>query len=242
MSNLLDRPDMEFGIRDIKAWDDQWTDKFEHYQQDIRHAYYIRSILESRENNLLEIAAGSFRDMGALNRWGYKCFGIDYSSVSVLKAKDWFADYAGRIRRMNAFDMQFEDGMFDLSFHNGFWGYFDDNEIKGLLAEQARVTRYRVVATVHNRHNAQFVEYFNRLTEKDRLYKLRFFEVDEIADLMKTVCREVEVIPVGKGKRLYEDDLINIGLGDACYLKRSFDYHGMDLLPVSERLMCIGRL
>ncbi len=226
----------------MKDWDDQWRGIFDHYQQDIRHAYYIRAILESRENNLLEIAAGSFRDMGALNRWGYTCVGIDYSSMSVLKAKEYFAGYADRIHRMNAFDIQFEDGTFDLSFHNGIWNYFDDNQIKALLAEQARVTRYRVVATVHNKHNTQFVEYFNRLSQKDPLYNLRFFEVDEMVELMKMVCREVKVIPVGKGKKLYEDELINIGLGDASYLKRSFDYHGMNLLPVSERLMCIGLL
>lgn len=233
---------MEFGIRDMKVWDAQWKNIFEHYQQDIRHAYYIRSILESRENNLLEIAAGSFRDMGSLNKWGYNCTGIDYSSVSVLKAKDHFKDYADRISRMDAFDIRFGDGTFDLSFHNGFWNYFDDDEIKRLLAEQARVTKYRVVATVHNRHNTQFVEYFDRLSKNDPLYKLRFFEVDEMVELMKTVCREVKVIPVGKGKKLYEDDLINIGLGDACCLKRSFDYHKMNLLTVSERLMCIGLL
>lgn len=233
---------MEVGIREIKDWDAQWENIFDHYQQDIRHAYYIRAILDNREKNLLEIAAGSFRDMGALNRWGYTCFGIDYSPVSVSKAKQYFAGYADRISRMNALDIRFEDKRFDLSFHNGFWNYFDDNQIKALLSEQARVTKYRVVATVHNKHNTQFVEYFARLSEKDPLYKLRFFEVDEIMELMKTACREVKVIPVGKGKKLYEDDLINIGLGDACYLKRSFDHHGMNLLPISERLMCIGIL
>jgi len=233
---------MELGIRDMNVWDDQWQHIFEHYQQDIRHAYYIRSILESREHNLLEIAAGSFRDMGALNKWGYTCFGIDYSSVSVCKAKHHFTDYAERIQRMNAFDIQFGDGLFDLSFHNGFWNYFDDNEIKTLLREQARVTKYRIVATVHNKHNTRFVEYFNRLAEKNPLYKLRFFEVDEMVELMKTACHDIKVIPVGKGKKFYEDELINIGLGDACNLKRSFDYHGMNLLPISERLMCIGIL
>lgn len=233
---------MESGINGVQGWDDQWTNIFEHYQQDIRHAYYIRAVLEPRERDLLEIAAGSFRDMGALNKWGYNCSGIDLSSVSVSKSKNYFTDYAGRILKMDAFNLQFKNGTFDLSFHNGFWNYFDDSRIKELLAEQARVTKYRVIATVHNKHNPQFVEYFNRMSENDPLYKLRFFEVDEIVELMRTACREVRVIPVGKGKKLYEDELINLGLGDACYLKRSFDCHGMDLLPISERLMCIGLL
>jgi len=233
---------MKFGISEMEAWNDQWRNNFEHYQQDMRHAYYIRSILEDRERNLLEIAAGSFRDMGALNKWEYTCFGIDYSPVSVSKAKDYFADYVDRILRMDAFNLRFGDGRFDLSYHNGFWNYFEDDKIKELLAEQARVTKYRVVATVHNKHNQQFVEYFNRLSEKDPLYKLRFFEVDEVVELMRTTCREVRVIPVGKGKKLYEDELINSGQGDACHLRHIFDSHGMDLLPISERLMCIGLL
>jgi len=233
---------MEFGISEMEGWNVQWENNFEHYQQDMRHACYIRSILQTREHDLLEIAAGSFRDMGTLNKWGYTCFGIDYSPVSISKAKDYFEEYAGRILRMDAFNLEFSDDRFDLSFHNGFWNYFEDDRIKKLLAEQARVTKYRVVATVHNKHNRQFVEYFCRLSEKDPLYKLRFFEVDEMIELMKTACREVKVIPVGKGKKLYEDELINIGLGDARYLKKCFDHHGMDLLPISERLMCIGLL
>lgn len=233
---------MMFGISEVHGWNAQWENHFDHYQQDIRHAYYIRSILERRENTLLEIAAGSFRDMGALNKWGHTCYGIDYSDVSVSKAKDYFTDYADRIFRMDAFNLKFEDGIFDISFHNGFWNYFEDSQIKELLAEQVRVTKYRVVATVHNKHNRQFVDYFNRLSEKDPLYKLRFFEVDEIVELMKPTCHEVRVIPVGKGKNLYEDELINLGFGDAFHLSRSFDYHRMELLTISERLMCIGQL
>lgn len=233
---------MKFGINGVQGWDNQWSNIFDHYQQDIRHAYYIRAVLNVRERNLLEIAAGSFRDMGALNKWGYNCYGIDLSPVSVAKSKEYFSDYADRIFKMDAFNLQFKDNTFDLSFHNGFWNYFEDNDIKKLLAEQARVTKYRVVATVHNKHNPQFVDYFNRMSEKDPLYKLRFFEVDEMVELMRTACREVRVIPVGKRKKLYEDELINIGLGDADNLMRSFDYHGMDLLPISERLMCIGVL
>lgn len=232
---------MDIGVRTID-WDQEWKNVFDHYQQDIRHAYYIRAILNENEHDLLELGAGSFRDMAALNRWGYTCSGMDYSEESVLMAKEYFKKYEDKIYRMDGFNLLFDDNSFDLSYHNGFWVCFYDNEIKRLMEEQARVTKYRIVATVHNKHNSQFVDYFEHLSEKDPLYKIRFFEMDEIAELMKTVCKDIKIIPVGKGKKLYEDDLINIGLGDPQFVRCSFDYHGIDLLSSSERLMCIGTL
>ena len=36
---------MNIGIRSVEVWNDQWRNIFDHYQQDIRHAYYIRAIL-----------------------------------------------------------------------------------------------------------------------------------------------------------------------------------------------------
>lgn len=233
---------MDIGIRNVEKWNEEWISYFDHYQQDLRHAYYIRAILNENEKKILEIGAGSFRDIGLLSQWGYSCSGIDYSEESVFRAKKYFEGTSLNICSMDAFDMSFNDNSFDFSYHNGFWPYFNDEEIKKLIEEQARVTKYRIVATVHNKHNHQFVDYFEHLSEKDPLYRLRFFEMDEISELMYTVCKNVKVIPVGKGKKLYEDDLINIGLGDAQYIKRSFDYHDKKLLPISERLMCVGIL
>jgi hypothetical protein len=66
--------------------------------------------------------------------------------------------------------------------------------------------------------------------------------MDEITELMKSVAKSVKIIPVGKGKKYYEDDLINIGLGDAEFIRKSFDYHKLNLLETSERLLCIGEL
>ena len=196
----------------------------------------------ANEHNLLEIAAGSFRDVGALNKWGISCVGVDYSEESVGQSKKYFPLYKDKIMRMDAFSLNFVDNQFDFSFHNGFWTYFEDEEILRLLKEQARVTKYRIVATVHNKHNSNFVDYFNHLSESDPLYKLRFFEMDEMYSLMNTVCEKVEIIPVGKGKKYYEDDLINIGLGNPEYLRKSFDYHKLNLIDISERLICIGTL
>ena len=59
---------------------------------------------------------------------------------------------------------------------------------------------------------------------------------------MKKYCCNIEIIPVGKGKKFYEDYLINLGLGSRDNLRNCFDYHKMDLLDSSERLLCIGKI
>lgn len=234
---------VSIGISEKSKWDDKWTEIFDHYQQDLRHAYYIRAILNANEKKVLELAAGSFRDTGALDAMGIDASGVDYSSQAVALAKKQFPSIVEKISEQDGFKMGFDDNTFDLSFHNGFWVCFsEDKDIMKLAEEQARITKHRIVATVHNAHNKEFVEYFNRLRENDPLYRVRFFEVDEITELMKSVAKNVKIIPVGKGKKYYEDDLINIGLGDPQYLRKSFDYHGMNLLNTSERLLCIGEL
>jgi hypothetical protein len=232
----------EIGVKSQQEWDEKWQNIFDHYQQDLRHAYYINAILNLNEKKLMEIAAGSFRDTGALNKWGLECYGTDFSIKSVELAKKQFPDLAEKISQQNAFEFKFKDKAFDLSYSNGFWVLFNDNDILKLAKEQARITKYRIVATVHNAHNKQFVEYFDKLKQNDPLYKVRFFEMDEITELMESVTKNIEIIPVGKGKKYYEDDLINIGLGEAKYIRKSFDYHKLNLLETSERLMCIGNL
>jgi len=127
-----------------------------------------------------------------------------------------------------------------VSYHNGVWVLFDDAQIKALAAEQARITQSRMIATVHNAHNRQFVEYFDRLKKNDSLYDIRFFEMDELSSLMREVCSEIVIVPVGKGKKHHEDLLIKNGITDPQTLRTCFDESGLKYLKSSERLMCIG--
>ncbi len=223
-------------------WDKKWKDFFEHYQQDLRHAYYIHAMLDANERHVLEIGAGSFRDMAELRRRGVDCVGMDFSQESVRLARQQFPEFCNVIHQMSAFDMSFADQAFDVSYHNGVWVLFDDIHIQSLAAEQARITRHRMFATVHNAHNRQFVEYFDRLKEQDPLYDVRFFEMDEVANLMRQVCDDVVIIPVGKGKQRHEDFLIKEGVTDPKILRACFEENGLKYLESSERLMCIGVL
>ena len=229
-----------YGINNPTSWDAEWQKQFNHYQQDLRHAYYISAILKKNEKKILELGAGSFRDVGTLNNWGIACYGIDYSIEAVSMAKEKFPKFIDKISLDDCFNLKYKDKDFDLSYHNGLWGYFSDDDILKLVKEQARVTRSRIIATVHNAHNKSFVEYFEKLKQDEPLYNLRFFEMEEVINFMMSVAKSVTIIPVGKGKKYFEDDLINLGIGTPKNIKRSFDYHQLDLLDSSERLMCIG--
>jgi ubiquinone/menaquinone biosynthesis C-methylase UbiE len=223
-----------------KDWDSKWADIFEHYQQDLRHAYYIQAMLDAEDRHVLEIGAGSFRDMAELRRRGVDCEGVDFSQESAQLARQQFPEFSSAIHQMSAFDMSFADKAFDVSYHNGVWVLFDDVQIKALAVEQARITRNRMIATVHNAHNRQFVEYFDRLKKDDPLYDIRFFEMDELSSLMREVCSDVVVVPVGKGKKHHEDLLIKSGVSDPQALRACFDESGLKYLESSERLMCVG--
>lgn len=227
-------------LSNSQDWNQKWEGIFEHYQQDLRHAHYIHAALMSNEKRLLEIGAGSFRDMAELRRQGLECEGMDFSEEAVKRAKQRFPEFSEAVYHMSAFDLGFPDKIFDVSYHNGFWVLFDDKEIKKLIAEQVRVTKDRIIATVHNAHNQQFMEYFDKLKTDDPLYNIRFFKMDEITQLMSDFCSSVDIIPVGKGKKYHEDLLIGNGLIEPEKIREVFHNSGLKFLDSSERLMCIG--
>lgn len=182
--------------------------------------------------------------MALLNELGFQCYGCDFSLKSVENAKKYFPKLEKMILLADAFDLPFTDKFFDVSYHNGFWGYFRNDDIYLLMNEQVRVTKNRLIIGVHNAHNKEFVRYFNEKQREDPLYSLRFFSVDEINNILlnHTLITKVKIIPVGKQKKYYEDYLINLGLGCRENLRKCFEYHGMDLLEVSERLLCIAEI
>lgn len=235
---------MPIGITGKDQWDDKWSSIFHHYQQDLRHGYYINAFVNYPTARVLEIGAGSFRDMALLNRLGVNCDGTDFSNASVEMARGLFPDLSGKIFQSDAFDFKYiNDQSYDVSFHNGLWVLFHHNsDLVKLLQEQARISKSFLIATVHNAHNKSFVEYFNKLSVDDALYRIRFFEIDEMTDLLLKVCRKVEIFPVGKGKKFYEDDMINRGECDGKSLRRYFDQAKMEHLEISERLLCVGHL
>jgi len=223
-------------------WDNKWPDIFNHYQNDPRHAHYINAIRHKDERRILEIAAGSFRDIALLNKGGIEGYGIDFSAEAVTRARDFYPQHAERFSVQDAANLSFADNFFDLTYHNGFWVLFNDDAIRKMAIEQARVSRKRMVITVHNAHNKGFVDYFKSKQETDSLFNIRFFTIDEMQAHLSHVCKKITIIPVGKGKKTHEDWLIRKGLHQPTLINTMFRYSGMKYLERSERLMCIGEL
>ena len=198
--------------------------------------------MENPDWEVFELAAGSFRDVGHLLSKRINCQGGDFSRKCVQKAQENWPQWRERFSVKDAFYTGFPDNAFDLTYHNGFWVLFEDTDLEKLIREQARITRNVMVATVHNGHNAQFKRYFRDRSEKDELFDVRFFEENELTDLMAPYCREIEVVSVGKRKKYHEDFLIRAGLTNPKLLRWYMRNVSGRMLETSERLMCIGRL
>jgi hypothetical protein len=72
-----------------------------------------------------------------------------------------------------------------VTFHNGLWILFDDNnKIKELLKEQLRVTKKTLIAIVHNKDNKNLKYRFLQKSFKDSLFNIRFFSRREIKNII----------------------------------------------------------
>lgn len=232
-------------FQDTEFWDSAWDKYFEHYQQDPRHAYYINAFLNDDEEKILEIAAGSFRDFNILNSVGKDCFAFDNCENAVNKAKKLFSQYTDKISMQNAFATTYQDKEFDFSYHNGFWGCFNDKQILQLAKEQIRITKKRFAFTVHNGYNQEFIQYFVKLKQHDKLYDIRFFTLIDIYHLMTALEMEMEkvkIYPVGKYKKYLEDELILSGKTNAKTIKNCIEEQKLNNLFTSEKLLCIVRI
>lgn len=229
-------------LQDQVYWNTAWDKYFYHYQQDLRHAYYINAFLNNDEHKILEIAAGSFRDFNLLNGLGRNCFAFDNCENAVDKAKKLFPQHQEKISLQNAFSTNYQDKEFDFSYHNGFWGCFENEQIIQLAKEQLRITKKRFAFTVHNGHNPEFIQYFNMLKQDDILYSIRFLTLNDIYQIINELGIEIEnvkIYPVGKYKKHLEDKLIARGKTNTQTIKNCIEKQKFKTLFTSEKLLCI---
>lgn len=184
-------------INTKEFWQSAWQRHHRAYLRTVGfQAYYLSFILKPHERRLLELGAGSFRDTARLNEWGYDCTGTDFSEESVQLAQQAFPRWASKIQMQDAAHLSFENQAFDVTFHNGFWVLFQEDEfLDQLLKEQVRVSKSRVVCTVHNALNQRQRVVFAEKAREDPLYDIRFFEPDEMRQLLQPHCREVRIYP-----------------------------------------------
>jgi hypothetical protein len=220
-------------------WDDKWKTIFDKYQQDLRHAYYVAAFLQNDIESILEIGAGSFRDIAFLASLKKKKGAFDFSSEACMLAQQQYPALANFFWQDDAFKINIPNVSFDLSYSNGFIGCFDDEKIELLVREQLRITKKQLIITLHNGHNQAFQEYFDSKKVLDNLFDIRFFRLSDIQRILSKFSFTYKVYPVGKAYKGFEDILIQ---KNATFdeIKESIIAQGLVNLETSERLMIVS--
>ena len=128
---------------------DHWESYWKGHQQDIQDTYSTggRLVRETLADGpiegriVMEIGAGSGRDLLELARMGARGVVLDYSpaSLALVRAQAQAQGISVMFVQADATRMPFRDGAIDVSFHQGLLEHFRDP--MPLLRENARVTR-----------------------------------------------------------------------------------------------------
>lgn len=167
-------------------WSDKWQDCIEAYLKAApRCGYWIASQF-SQNLSVLEIAGGSCRDSRYLASCGWQATGSDFDQKTLDYLRKKYPHSHHHMQREDAFSLSFADQSIDLTFSNGFWVCFSDNEkIYALIREQARVTKKYLVVLVHNAENSLLRRIFHKKAQLDPIYNIRFFTRVQLRQLIE---------------------------------------------------------
>lgn len=170
-----------------KFWEDSWIKHIEAYLNATPRAGVFIENYFKNTNKLLEIAGGSCRDSRYLANRGFEATGSDFDEKTLTYLeKERFPNDILNYSKEDAFNLSFSENSFDLVFHNGFFVLFNDDEsLKTMLLEQERVSRKYIVFFVHNKENDKLIRLFKKKSQEDDLYKIRFFDKDEVTAIVK---------------------------------------------------------
>ncbi len=181
-----------------KFWVDSWTQHWADYMSTPPHlGPCLELLFPDKSWSFLEIAGGTMRDSAYLAKAGRRVTGSDYLPQVVEQARQVNASTKMDVLTLNAFQTGLPDDAFDVTYHNGLWVNFkDDEDIRKMLTEQVRISRRYIVATVHCAHNKRYREDFREKAKLDRLYDIRFFEVDELRAFLEPYGK-TRILPCG---------------------------------------------
>lgn len=225
-------------LQSIDYWDNKWGSIFDKYQKDLRHGHYVASLLDLKIKSVLEIGAGSFRDISFLGTLGFNIGAFDFSKSSCELAKSLYPQFSDFFWCGDAFNIDLPNEAYDSSFSNGFVGCFENPQIIELVKEQMRVTKNKLIVTLHNGHNQKFVNYFEDKKKTDDLFSVRFFNIDELKEIFDIFNKPYKVYPVGKAYETDEDILIqeNKSIEE---IRECILAQGFSKLETSEKLMVV---
>jgi hypothetical protein len=183
----------------LDFWEDAWVRHLEQYLSAApRTGYWMKQRMPLEDRNILEIAGGSCRDSRFLVSEGINCTGSDFEKKTLDYLACRFKDSPLKLKQADGFSLPFDDEEFYASFHNGFWVLFSDKDIKKLAIEQARITKRYMIILVHNKLNINLVKAFDQNSRTDELYRIRFFEPNEIGHILRDTGIKIKSLTVEK--------------------------------------------
>jgi ubiquinone/menaquinone biosynthesis C-methylase UbiE len=188
------------GLRTPSEWNAEWQKWFAIYSKgNPRLGKWIKASYPIHNARILEIAAGSGRESRYLAKYSKEATCVDFSPEAVFHLGKSGLPNNMSVAQADAFELNFPDQHFDLTFHKGFWILFSENsDIEKLLAEQFRVTKKTMLAIVQNGLNLKQVAEAHKKAEYDPLFMFRFFEPNELLNLSKKTLGEKASVRIRK--------------------------------------------
>lgn len=169
-------------------WKNAWDHHLKAYlDSPPRTGSWLNSFLRGNTSkSLLELACGSARDAAYLSSKGYQVTASDFAKESLDAASQRWVSLPLKFVHADAFHLPFKDKSFDYSFHNGLYVYFEDNNaLKKLVLEQARVTKEAMIFINHNAYNLKLQQVFASKATHDPVFRIRFFKPPEIEQIVQ---------------------------------------------------------
>lgn len=185
----------EIGLKTPESWNAEWEKWFARYSRGTpRLGMWLACSYNIAGRDTLELGAGSGRESRFLASKARSVTCVDFSSSAMEALRSSGAPANLQACTMDARQLAFPEGAFDLSFHKGFWSCFaDDGEIAKLFREQLRVTRGIALALAHNARNTRMQDLFRRKAASDNLYKVRFYQPEELFEIARRGLAEAAV-------------------------------------------------
>jgi hypothetical protein len=168
-------------------WKESWAHHLPSYlEMPARQGMYLELLFPDRSFTFIEFGAGSMRDARYLAERGRRVIASDYTPELAADPRLNSGNPLLEVRVLDAFATGLPEKACDVSYHNGLWVLFqDDEDLQRLAREQARITRRYMVVTVHSAHNQPLKSSFADRVAADPLYDIRFFSRDELFGLLR---------------------------------------------------------
>lgn len=141
-------------MKEFKNWNEFYQkeanpEEFSH--QLTVHQDFFASIFSEQPKKILEAGCGPALFSIHLSRLGYECVAADRDPKVLELAKKNNQKFDGKVHFINA-DIQelpFKEAEFDLSFSQGVFEHYSDQEIRHMIDEQLRVSKKVLFSVPH---------------------------------------------------------------------------------------------